>query len=293
MTNIPVAERGLWVGSSESAALLGVSPFTTRFALFHEKSGNVARPDLDGLERIEAGRFLEPAIAAWAAHKWSWPVRKVTEYLVHPRVARMGASLDFETAAGEPVEIKNVDSSIFREKWVSEGDNLIEAPVHYLVQVQHQLACRPAASRGWIVACVGGNKLYRMPVDRHPALVRRIEAEVAAFWAAVDRGDEPAPDFEQDGETLSLLYPRGGGGSVDLTTHNRAPELCDAYLAGKADEKAAKARAEAALAEIKSLVGAASEARVTGFDISIADIPEGVVAASTRRAYRRFNVKRI
>ena len=70
MTNIPVSERKHWIGASESAALFGVSPYTTKFELWHQKVGNIAPPDLDDVERIMAGQYLEPSIAAWAGAKW-------------------------------------------------------------------------------------------------------------------------------------------------------------------------------------------------------------------------------
>lgn len=292
MTNIPVSQRSEWIGSSESAALLGVSPFTTRFELFHQKTGALVRPDLDGSDRIQAGKFLEPAIAAWASDRWSWPVRKVTDYLVHPHVGRMGASLDFETEAGDPVEIKNVDTSVFREKWTAEGDDLLDAPVEYLVQVSHQLACRPAAARGWLVACVGGNRLFRMPVERHPGLIARIEQAVTEFWASVDAGKPPRPDFDEDGEAIAALFRKGDGSTVDLSTNNRAPVVLAEYLAAKAEADAAEDRKKAAMAEIRDMVRAASRVIApAGYQFSIADIAEIVTKPSVRQAYRRISIK--
>lgn len=292
MTNIPVSERSLWVGASESAALLGMSPFVTAFELWHHKAGTLDRPNLDGNDRVEAGRFLEPAIAAWAAHRWEWPLRKVTDYLAHPTVARMGASLDFETEAGEPVEVKLVDWSVFKEKWVAEGDDLIDAPVEYLIQVSHQLACRPTAARGWIVACVGGNSLYRMPVPRHPGLIARIEAAVTDFWRSIDAGTPPKPDFGEDGDAIAALFRRGTGGTADLSASNRAPILCAEYLAAKAEADAADDRKKVALAEIRELVGEASRIiPPAGYRISVADIAETVTKPSVRQAYRRFTIK--
>lgn len=292
MTNISVAERQNWIGASEVAGLLGVSPFTSRFQLWHEKRGSVPRANLDGEERIEAGRFLEPAIAAWASYKWNWPVFKVTDYLVHPTVPRMGASLDFETADGFPVEVKNVDYSAFREKWEAEGDELTDAPIHYLVQVQAQLACRPGRDHGWLVACVGGNSLYRMRVDRHPGLIARIEEAVREFWLSVEENREPRPDFEADLETLSLLYARATGGTVDLSTSNRAPEVFGAYVQAHAREKAAGEEKAAALAEIKSLVGGAAVVIPPhGFRLTISDIAEVITKPSVRKAHRRFLIR--
>jgi len=305
MTNIAVAERAKWVGSSESAILFGVSPFSTLFTIWHQKKGNVPVDDLDHLERIQAGKHLEPAIAAWAAEKWpDWSPRNVKEYIEHPRVLGMGASLDFEdvsSIAGStlgddacpPIEIKNVDWLIFRDHWQFEGEEILDCPAHYLIQVQHQLACRPAAPYAWLLVCVGGNRLLRMRVARHPGVIARIEAEVEAFWESVRDNVEPAPDFENDGGTLTRLYAVGNGDIVDLSSNERVPALCAKYLEAKEAEKGWKSIKDASLAEIRSLVGSASAAACEGFTIKATNIPGGTVAASERQPYRRFTVKEI
>lgn len=294
MTAIPLEERVNWIGSSESAVILGCSPFNTYFTLWHEKAGNIPAEDLDHLERIQAGKHLEPAIAAWAAEKWDdWSPRKVTGYLEHPTTAKMGASLDFEDGAdpsGPPIEIKNVDWMIFKDHWLSEGDAVLDAPIHYLLQLQHQLACRPSATYGWLLACVGGNKLYRMKVDRHSGIIARLETEVAAFWESITQGQEPKPDFENDGATIARLYSSGNGEVLDMTDNNRMPELCSLYQTAKGEEKAAKERAGAAIAEIKAMLGEASGATCTGFTVKSTDIPGGEVKASTRNPYRRWTI---
>lgn len=297
MTAIPLSERQHWVGASESAALLGVSPFSTPFTLWHEKAGNIPREDLGDNERVQAGRFLEPAIAAWAGEKWTdWQPRKVERYLEHPTVPQMGASLDFEDAhwSGDqapPIEIKNVDFLVFRDHWNAEGDVITDAPVHYLLQVQHQLACRPGAPHGWLLACVAGNRLYRMKIERHPGAIARLEAAVAAFWQSVRDNKPPKPDFAADGGTIAGLYATGNGEILDLTDNNRLPDLCAAYTAAKAQEKAGKTDADTALAEIKMIVGDAAGALASGYLVKAVDVAAGEVPAHTRNGYRRWTVK--
>ncbi|WP_022727258.1 YqaJ viral recombinase family protein [Fodinicurvata sediminis] len=289
MTNIPISERINWIGASESAALFGVSPYITKFELFHQKAGNIPGHDLDGQERIEAGRFLEPAIAAWAQHKWQWPLRNVGEYLPHPRVKGMGCSLDVETEDGAPVEIKNVDGLRFRQgEWESEGDILLDAPAHFLIQVQHQMACRPGADHGWLIACVGGNSLHKMRVERHDTMIARIEDEVADFWQSVREGREPKPDFQADAGALSALYNGDGDEVVDLRNNNRLPELCAEYMEAHEIEKGGKSRKSAALAEIKSLMGNARMAMIAGgYTVKAAHVPE---STSTRKPHWRFSI---
>jgi hypothetical protein len=181
---------------------------------------------------------------------------------------------------------------VFKEKWDAEGDVLIEAPVHYLLQVQAQMACT-GKDHGFIVVCVGGNKLYKMRVERHDKIIARIEAEVAAFWESIREGREPRPDFTQDGATISRLYSSGNGEWLDLSGDNHLPELCANYKTGKAQEKAGKETADAALAEIKAIVGNAAGASCQGFQIKFSDIAEGEVKAFTRKAYRRATIKEI
>lgn len=291
MTNIAVSERVKWVGASESAALFGVSPHMTRFELYHIKAGNIPQHNLDDVERVQAGQFLEPSIGAWAAHRWGWPVRNVAEYLQHPRIAGMGCSLDFETEDGEPVEIKNVDNLVFRDgDWQAEDDVILDAPAHFLIQVQHQLACRPDKQRGWLVVCVGGNRLYRMEIPRHDKMIARIEMEVEEFWNDVYSGNEPRPNFQTDASTISLLYGGNGDEVIDLREDTRILELCDEYKAAHAIEKEAADRKSAAMAEIKTLMRDARKALVAdGYTVSASYIKGG---SYEKQPYWRFNVSK-
>lgn len=294
MSALSPAERLGYIGASESAALLGCSPYTSAYELWQVKSGRVPPRDLNGIDRIDAGRFLEPGIAEWAKAKWGMDLAKVSVYRTHPAVAKMGASWDYEDHDGNvPVEIKNVDGLEFRKKWAVDGDVIVDAPTHILVQLMHQMACcdwKP--THGWIIACVGGNSLFRMRVERHDALIRYIETKVTEFWQSVADGREPAPDFDKDGAILGQVFARGSGETVDLSSSNRMAAVCDGYLAAKEREKAAGKEADAYLSEIKATVGTASRALVNGFSISVADIKEAEVPAYTRKGYRKFTVKR-
>ena len=208
----------------------------------------------------------------------------------------MGASLDFEDEDGYPVEIKNVDQWIFLNEWEADGDTIIDAPIHILVQVQAQLACmtneddgeRPAY--GWLVACVGGNRLYRMKIALHLPTIERIEREVGIFWGEIKAGKEPRPDFRADADTLIAIYSRAGARVEDMTDNNRLPELCSEYTTAGAAEKAAKADKLTAKAEMLTLIGDAAKALCADrFKISAAVVGEAEIAY-TRKPYRAFKV---
>lgn len=295
MTNIPVNERKQWVGASESAALFGVSPYTTRFELWHQKVGNIPSPDLSTDERVNAGQFMEPSIAAWSSHKWHWPILNVKEYRESNVVDRMGCSLDFETVDGlEPVEIKNVDNLIFRDNWEHEGDTILDAPAHMLIQVQHQLACNPVkrqrAERGWLIVCVGGNRLYRMEIPRHDAMVDRIEDEIDRFWGSVEANEAPEPNFDIDADAINLLYHGTGVEFADLRNNDRARDLAALYLEGLEVEKSGKSQKSVSLAELKTMMKDARGALIDdGYKITASHLKEQTIA---RKAHWRFSVRK-
>lgn len=292
MSNIELAERQKWLGASEVAALFGESPYSTRFSLYHEKLGNLPHADLDGDERVQAGNFLEPAIAAFAAEAWGIRLRKVNRYIPHPSVERMGCSLDYE-AFGEgsgyiPVEIKNVDSLIFRDGWKAQRDTIVDAPIHILLQAQHQLACT-GAPYAYLIALVGGNRLLRMRFDRDPETIALIEGEVAKFWVAVDARQEPRADFLEDAETIGQLYKRvAAAKAIDMTGHNRLPMLIAEYRAASAAAKAADDRKKSAKAEMLTIIGDAEVVTCGADKITAKEIhkAEVVMKATTYRDFR-------
>jgi predicted phage-related endonuclease len=144
--------------------------FRTGYRLFMEKAGLLMPEDFGDSDRVQAGKFLEPAIAAWAKDRWQWDrLQKVHRYMAHDTVAGWGASLDYElnVTGRPPVEFKNVDYGIFRDKWeLDDDDEIVGIPLQYQLQLQCQIGCANAES-GYVVACVAGNKLYRGRVERH------------------------------------------------------------------------------------------------------------------------------
>ena len=270
MSNITPQDRIKFVGASEVADLFGVG-FKSRWQLFLEKAGRIEPEDLSDNPFVQAGLYLEPAIAAWAADKWSMNLRKVRRYIKHPHIERFGCSLDYESQEGSliPVEIKWSQCS---EGWELDGDTILDAPFRYLLQVQAQLAVT-GAPYGWLIVLLNG-KLCRMRIDMHREAVAQIEDEVAIFWTSVDNNQEPKPDFSYDGGTIASLMSVNKETVVDMTSSNRLPELCSEYLAGKDIEKDGKARAETALAEIRSIIGDAGKVLTNGFNISQSMVAE-------------------
>jgi len=238
--------RSKHIGASEVAALFDMSPFTTLWQLWMEKSGKLPPEDLSGNKSVQAGTFLESGIANWAAHRWDMKIEKVVDYYTADGCPGMGASLDFQTDGGHPVEIK---WSAHGDGWEYEGDTITCAPDNYVLQVLHQMACT-GAEYGWLIALIR-NEPRRMKVPRSVEIISKIKSHVAKFWDSVRAGEEPPVDFNKDGDAVVRLLDFVPMSEVTLNTEHA--HLFQTYLENAAVEKEAKAKKEAAKTELLTL----------------------------------------
>ena len=238
--------RSQHIGASDVAALFDMSPFTTLWQLWMEKSGNLPPEDLSDNKSVQAGTFLESGIANWAAHRWDMKIEKVVDYYTADDCPGMGASLDFQTDGGHPVEIK---WSAHGDGWEYEGDTITCAPDNYVLQVLHQMACTDA-EYGWLIALIR-NEPRRMKVPRSVEIISKIKSHVAKFWDSVRAGEEPPVDFDKDGDAVVRLLDFVPMSEVTLTTEHA--HLFQTYLENAAVEKEAKAKKDAAKTELLTL----------------------------------------
>lgn len=291
------AARARVVGASEVAALFGVSPYLSHWALWQIKAGRAPAPDLAGDVRVTWGLRLENAIADAVAEERGWTLLP-GGHRVHPRVPGMGCTLDREVGdrGGGVLELKAVDWLVRKRQW---GD---EPPAHILLQLQHQLSVTGHAW-GAVAALVGGNELRIWEYEARPKIIAEIERRVRAFWQSVRENKPPPVDGSAStSETLAALYPEARTEMLDLRGDNLLPEACAGWLREDENEKAA-ARAKAHFAAIiKEKAGDAETVMANGFTVrlpAIAAIPDKTITPEMvgqtikgRAGYRRLSVKR-
>jgi predicted phage-related endonuclease len=244
LTPEQLEQRMQVIGGSEVASLFGLG-YKTKLELWLEKAGEI-EPAAPSSEAIERGTFMEPSIAAWAAHRTGYRLQKVSEHLVHPEVDGWGCNLDYRVLDDErgpaPCEIKSVHYFQGKRAWMLEGD--MEAPPHIELQLHHQMGAMQAAW-GLIAADVGGS-LVLIEREWNQHFQDRIQEEIEDFWDSIRQGTPPDPDLEKDLKTLQRLYPDHTPNRIvplddDLRHHLHDLELGRQYKsAGEALEKAAK-----------------------------------------------------
>jgi putative phage-type endonuclease len=267
-----LAMRKLDVTSTESAALFGMSPYTTHFELWHAKRSGLAR-EFKTNERMKWGNRLEAAIAHGIAEEQGWEIKPLKEYMRDPD-ARIGSSFDFviTNLDGGPVhlEIKNVDYLAFRDGWIEHEDGSIEAPEHIEMQVQHQMAVS-GFRRSFIGAFIGGNRGVVIERERDEQVIAAIKAKVADFWRTVDAGEEPAAVMPGDADAVIRLNQYAQPGKIlDATGDANIAALVLEYKRLAAAEKNATDDKEVIKAELLKAIGDAEKVILDGWTISAA-----------------------
>lgn len=278
-----LAERAKDITSTDCAALFNVSPYVSRFELWHRKvQGFVtAHPEND---RQSWGKRLQDSIADGVAFDSGWAHLPFTDYirLVEERI---GSSFDYKIADEGPwglLEVKNVDGLVFRQGW-TETEFGVEAPVHIELQAQHQLLVSGLAVC-YIAALVGGNRVHLLRREADEPTHARIIDECAAFW----KGGEPEPDFHRDAAFIAKLYGYSQPGMV-LDADDETAALFREYAGHRAIAKAADDNADAAKAAILRRIGNAERVNHPDFTLSAKTVKAAHIAYD-RAEYRGFKL---
>lgn len=294
--NTWLAERARDITSTDCAALFDMSPYCTRFELFHRKrTGEYST--IGENERMTWGKRLQDSIARGVASDHGWTVSRLDDYVRLPD-ERIGSSFDFQVLGvsrhpvfNNPVhepdedailECKNVDSLEFRNGWI-ETDFGLEAPPHIELQVAHQLLVS-GLSRAYIAALVGGNRVVLLERNADDVIAQRILDEAAKFW----REGEPEPTFPADAGFIAKLYGYSTAGKV-IDADEEVASLFREYAGFRAQARAADDNADSAKARILMRIRDAERVNHSEFTLS-AKVVKGAHIEYDRAEYRGFKL---
>lgn len=279
-TDLPaVSNRRDFVGASEVAALFGLHPHLSLYTLWHTKLGRLEADPQPETPLMALGKALESHIAAaWMAKKGVAARVVPGKVIHHPTVLKMACTPDY-LLPDAVIECKRTSWIAWRDMWGGQP------PDHYLLQVQHQLACT-GLDRAWLIALVG-DEIKEFEIERRPNLIRVIEMQVAAFWSS----DEPSPDSSQSTHrSVNKLYAHDDGS--DITIYDKDVEatcqrLAEVVAARSAlDQEAMKLRAR-----LLQVIGGAAKVDCGPWRISAKTVSPAAVSYQ-RDAYRRLLVRK-
>ena len=246
------------VTSTETAALFGLSPYATAFEVWHRKKDD-EEPAFEDTERMAWGRRLESAIAEGVAADQGWTVEPFKSYMRDPEL-RLGSSFDYrivDPVRGDGIlEIKNVDKFAYGRSWIDDGSGEIEAPEHIELQVQHQMEVAEL-DYAYIAALVGGNEIRLLSRQRDRVIGAAIRTKVADFWASIESGTPPAPDYERDYDRI-VRNSLGHVEDVTIDADDQLEALLEELRDVQAFRKESESKEKALKAQILERVGPAS-----------------------------------
>jgi putative phage-type endonuclease len=279
------------VTSTEVAALFGISPYTTAFELWNRKK-NQQYVKIDPNERMELGIALQDAIAKHIGDKNDWFLRRMNEFIFDDQL-RIGASFDFEATAKDMsqflLEIKNVDGLVYKNDWIPSDTGAPQAPLHIECQVQMEMLVS-GRDKCLIGACIGGNHIELIERTADKKVQDAILAKCSSFWASVDAGIGPLPNFQEDAGFINTLYSFAEPGTViDISSDDNLTVLASDYKKFGDDIKALESDRDAIKAQLLTAIGNAERANGNGFSIT-AGMVAGTHVEYDRAGFRNFRI---
>lgn len=202
-----------WIGGSDIAAIVGLSPWKTAVQLWDEKRN--PKPDTDSPAKARGRRWeavvLEMMEESLAEQGKYFTVDSTNVRLIDPTHNWMRAEVDamgllIEEGAEDcycNVELKTVHPFKAREWGASASDEL---PTHYTAQAMWGLGVT-GRQRCIVAALFGAEELRTYTVERDDDVIAWLRAEAVKFWDLVQTGVPPQPVALAD---LDVLHPREG-----------------------------------------------------------------------------------
>jgi len=258
------------IGGSDVAAVLGISPWTSPYTLWLDKTGRTDGSDQSST-RLRAGTFLEPFVMS-------------ETHLLHPelhidRAPYMLAHPDHRELFVDVDGLAVSNDRRARGGWEGKTTEITMAhhwadgvPAFYETQVFHSLGI--TGFDWWLVSVmIGFGRIETYVVERDDEIIEQLTAAEVAWWQRhVIEGVEPEADGSNaTTAALSLIRARAGECitlsevetvDVDDVLRQLAHDLAVKDQA-EASEKTIKNQLRQRLGEATELVGADGKTRAT------------------------------
>lgn len=176
-------DRSAYIGGSDVAAILGISPWRTAWDVWAEKTSDPSWQPVEESPAMYWGTVLEPTLVQEYEHQTGRPVGEYQAEAIHPTYSYLRGHLDAWVGDGQPytphggiLEVKYASSA---KDWGTVEEPKV--PEHYQAQVFFYLALTGAP---WCDVAVllprGDFRIIRIEADEK--VQRGIIAACVAFW---------------------------------------------------------------------------------------------------------------
>lgn len=214
---LPTGDRSDYIGSSNAAAILGLSPWCSKMQVYLEKNGLAEEIDDKKRAVFARGHRFEPVVIGMLCDELTAQGHEVrvmarNRRYVHNEHPFIGSEIDVELLVdGEEVNGEAKTVSPFAAKLWGAPDSG-DVPLYYQAQCMHAMSVYPRR-RTVIGAMVGLDDFRVRWIERDDDLIQIITAKEVEFWQDVQAGRMPAPTTASD---VAWLY-QDRGEAVEIT----------------------------------------------------------------------------
>lgn len=243
------ALRSGTIGGSDAAAILGLSPYKSPYALWAEKTGKVVPEDISGKEAVRLGTDLEDYVARRFTEQTGKKVRRENATIFRDDMPFAHANYD-RLIVGERAGLECKTTNALQLSKFKNG----EFPATYYCQCVHYLMVS-GLDRWYLAVLILGIGFQVFVIERDPGEIAALEAAEREFYRKMLEDEAPAIDgADSTLDTLNAEFPREDSGTeMDLTAWAgdlAILESCNQQIKSLEDRKAAaQARIMSALGE--------------------------------------------
>jgi len=195
--------------ASKVAAVLGLSPWESRYSLWHRMAG-LLEPELQD-DDMTRGHYLEPAVAHWFADQhpdlivgdggpWQHPARD-WQAATPDRLCYAGPVRDDDAG---PVALLEVKTSLYSDEWGEPGTD--EIPPYYRAQVVWQMDTLGLSIAHVAVLLLQAGRFAEYRVDYNPTEAEYIRDEAREFLNSLPGGPaEQVPSLDEHAATYAAV----------------------------------------------------------------------------------------
>ncbi|WP_225172423.1 YqaJ viral recombinase family protein [Bradyrhizobium sp. BRP19] len=228
-------DRGGFIGGSDARVIMGDNEGAL-LRLWHEKRGEVERPELSGNLIVQLGRCTEDLNRTWYERSSGHRIGDVQRRVRHPIHKWMAATLD-----GRVEQTGAVFESKFMLPWNFSEEAAAEK---HMAQLQHNMWV-VAAPKSVLSIITGGGQWVEIKIHADPLYQHLLLTAEKKFWRCVQSGEPPVLfNIETPRPRLAAVKV------VDMSTSNHWAELAATYLR----TRDAHGEHETAKADLKRLV---------------------------------------
>lgn len=231
-------DRQRYLGGSDVAAILGISPWRTPLDAYLDKVEGKRPDDPAKAQIFRRGARMEPYILDLLTEEHGIHIVNRGQRYLDQQHDFIAAEIDAESASGENIEVKTANQ-FAAKNWGEQFTD--EIPVYYTAQAMHGMMVREAPATIFPVL-IGSDDFRVYRVERDDETIAAIRAKEVEFWDRVQRRDPPPATTVSD---VMRLFERDAGTGIEadddiLEVFNRLKEIKKRIKFDEADAEEAE-----------------------------------------------------